>query len=86
MVSKLYSQNWKKHCDLHSGYFTKVAAGVSCMATINVAVRVAHGKKEMETKLAFTLDLCLELLICHIYVWSSRVKTKLKSWSHWQRW
>lgn len=86
-VSKLHSQNWKKHYDLHSVYDTKVAAGVSCIATVSVAVRGTHEKEEMETEPVFTLGLFLELFICHICVWSSQcldswAKTKLKSWNN----
>lgn len=67
-VSKLHSQSY----DLHSVYYTKIAAGVSCIATISVAVKREHDKEEMGTELAFTLGFFLELFICHICVWSSQ--------------
>lgn len=40
-VSKLHSQNY----DLHSVYYTKLAAGVSCIATVSVAVKGALIKR-----------------------------------------
>lgn len=46
LVSKLHPQNWKRHYDLHSVYYTKVGAGVSCIAILSVAVRGAHEKEE----------------------------------------
>lgn len=58
LISKLHSQNWQQHCDLHSIYHMEVAVGMSCIATINIAVSGAHEKEEvMETELAFTLGL-----------------------------
>lgn len=62
---KVMFTKWKRRCDLHSAYYTKVAARVSCIGTLIVAVRGAHEKEEaMENEQA--LGLFLQLFICHI--------------------
>lgn len=81
---KLEETPWFAQCLLHKG--------LSCIATVYVAVRRVHEKEEeMETEPAFTLGLFLELFICHICIWSSQcldswAKTKLKSWNNCQWW